>query len=369
MLQPTRSQSISNLCPIHAILGPMRFRPLFSVFIAGMAGFIAFLVLYEKARRDWQDVLWRGTLGPCLRLGAFGLPEDTATLLLAGDSRIRHGMMPSLLARETGWRVRNIAEQLNLGGDLATLVATLKTLDMQERQRIQGLVVGLSAHGLDDADIRTMTGIEFNRYTLYDQIRLFGQSPRLYLHHARTVLWPGQYRSVRKRFAIETGQSRSGIPHSCLQPFALNRQDSEGFGFLPLRPKRKPEPYPDTGASTMRFTQDPATKPVVFGIRYSQALRSLKQLDVLGIDFILLLPPLNPSYCERADPSPCEPEKQLGARIAADLPMMRGRTVDFARFPPANLRAAHYIDASHLDSSGAEILSLAFADTLLRRYK
>lgn len=310
-------------------------------------------LIYESARRDWQNTLMPGTLGPCLRLGGFGLPSDTPTVLLAGDSRMRHGAIPAHISATLHKRTRNIAEQLNLGGDLSTLVLTLRSLSPRSREAIALLVLNLTADGLDDANSPSLTGTEFNRFSLLDQGLLAKQNPSGFWRQASRILWPNQWQAWKRH--------GPHAPSSCDEVFELSQRDARGHGFTPVT--RKAATGPKGKEKRIRF-RPPQTQ----GLRYSHALQNLRDLSALVPRLVLFFPPIDTSECQGDFLSRiCAAEMELPRRIAGDLPALEKRIINAMRPAPLGLGPDRFVDLYHLDSLGAELLSRALADSLRSR--
>ncbi len=212
------------------LLGPNALAKLFAFSLCMTLVFCLGLGLglfsYEHNRKLWANDFMPGSLAPCLRLGAFGLPPDSPTVLLAGDSRILNGLDPHLLQKRLGLRTRNIADAIHFGGNLATLTLVLKHLTPKESQGIALLLFDITTFGLDDANAVTLSGPEFNHYSPWEQVRLAAAGPRLFFRVATENFWPNQWRAWSGK--------RSPPPTTCLQPFQISNADRLRFGFRPL---------------------------------------------------------------------------------------------------------------------------------------
>jgi hypothetical protein len=317
--------------------------------LIGLVGFFA-IHAYDKQRLVWQKTFMPGTLGPCLTLSAFGLPSDSPTVLIAGDSRLLNGLIPALFEHELGIRTRNMADAIHFGGNLTTLVLTLKHLSPEARGRIALLIFNMTAYGLDDANPVTLSGSEFNHYSLADQFRTAAISPHLFLRQAWQNFWPNQLRAWRGK--------RTPPPPSCTLDIPLSARKARHLGFDPII-DRTPLLGPDLLDSHL---------PQPFGMRYRHALQMLNELQDMGMPMLLFFPPVMEELCGLGHRRQlCEAEWSLPERIARDFPAMRNRIMDFSRKAPDSLKEEQFVDLYHLDSLGAVALSQALIDSLRQR--
>lgn len=314
-------------------------------------GAIFSLVTYEKKRMTWQDDLWPGTLAPCFRLGGFRLPIDTPTVILAGDYRTRYGLIPTILENQFGLRFRNIAENLNMGGDLTTLRLTLTKLSEPSRQSISFVIVNLSADGIDDGNPFSITGNEFNAYGVMRQFHLLWLAPKVFLKNAWEIWWPNQWRAYSGK--------RSQPPKFCDELFRLSKQNQEQKGFIPLNSK-KPVPVRRVRSEN---------HPKISGFRYQHTLNQLDGIKALGYKLILVFPPLDPRHCALPEKkSLCEAERLLPQKIAQDRPQIASHILDFTSDPIDALNASNFVDFYHLDSAGAVLYTQAIGDSLFHKH-
>jgi hypothetical protein len=317
--------------------------------LIGSAGFMA-VFHYDKQRLAWQKIFMPGTLGPCLTLSAFGLPVDTPTVLLAGDSRILNGLIPALFQKELGLRTRNVADAIHFGGNLTTLLLTLKHLSPEARASIALLVFDMTAFGLDDANPLTLSGSEFTHYSLVDQIRLAAASPRLFLVQAWENFWPNQMRAWLGK--------RTPPPQSCALDMPLSARKARHLGFDPIDHRAPP-----LGGDSLNNH-----RPQPFGMRYRHALRQLSELHDMKVPMLLFFPPVMQDLCgEGHRRRLCEAEWALPENIARDFPALRNRIINMANRAPDPIRASHFVDLYHIDSTGAVAMSQALIDSLRQR--
>jgi hypothetical protein len=317
--------------------------------LISLAGFFA-IRAYDKQRLVWQKTFMPGTLGPCLTLSAFGLPTDSPTVLIAGDSRMLNGLIPALFEQELGMRTRNIADAIHFGGNLTTLVLTLKHISPEARANIALLIFDLTAYGLDDAHPVTMSGSEFTHYSLADQIRMAGTSPGAFLKQAWQNFWPNQIRAWRGK--------RTPPPRSCTLDLPLSAQKARHLGFNPIDHRARP-----LGTDSLD-----SHKPRPFGMRYGHALQMLNELHDMGIPMLLFFPPVMQELCGLGYRRQlCEAEWALPQSIAHDFPAMRKRIISMANRAPDPIHAGHFVDLYHLDSLGAVAMSQALIDSLRQR--
>lgn len=291
-----------------------------------------------------------GSLLPCLKVGGLGLPADSQTILLAGDSRVHSALDPFLLTKILEVRTRNIADPIQFGGNLSTLSLVMSHLTPMERSRIALVISDVTGFGLDDGNATTLSGTEFNHYTLWNQIQLALKGPRLFFRMAIQNFWPNQLRAWRGK--------RTPPPQSCSVRHHLPERVHQQLGYLPINHATRP------------LGKDSLDKhsPEVFGIRYQQGLDRIREIIKMKVPLILFFPPIDKRFCnQKYRKILCEYEYDLPKQMIHDIPELQNRIIDCVNHPPSGIEDGHFVDIYHLDLDGAQILSQALIDSLVSR--
>ena len=115
--------------------------------------------------------------------------EGSAEILVAGDSRARYNIDPSVLERETGRRCVNIGNVLPLGGDVSTLVKVLR----RNPSALAGhpvLIVSVTLEGINDMGYANAAVASLFEWTPRDHLRAALRHRQRYLIYFTNVFLP-----------------------------------------------------------------------------------------------------------------------------------------------------------------------------------
>jgi hypothetical protein len=115
--------------------------------------------------------------------------DGSAEILVAGDSRARYNIDPSVLERETGLRSVNIGNVLPLGGDLSTLVKVLR----RNPAALAGhpvLIASVTLEGINDMGYANAAVTDLFEWTPRDHLRAALRHRQRYLIYFTHVFLP-----------------------------------------------------------------------------------------------------------------------------------------------------------------------------------
>lgn len=266
--------------------------------------------------------------------------DGSARILVAGDSRAKCQVSPAALTEASGLRAVNVAEDLNLGGDPATLVNALrKAPRVLESHPV--ILLSLSLDGINDMSYANTPMATVLNYRPDDHARLLIRAPLGYTRYLFGTFIP----FIRR----ESVHMRRGDGFACDEDAHLPPKAQAALGYRPFEtPKRPVAPR----GKHPGYLLD--------GGRLRMLRESLDWLSKSPAAAVILYnAPIDTSWIlETAGPEALEAQRRFSALLAAEAPR-HARTFlwDFAREPFPGLTREEFFDPDHLNEPGARIFS------------
>lgn len=277
--------------------------------------------------------------------------DGSAGILVAGDSRAKSQLIPSLIADRTGRRCVNIAESLDFGGDLATLVNVLRKNPLMLADHPL-LIVSVSMVGVNDMSLGSAPAATLFNLDLADHLRLLARRPEEHARFLAVRLFP----ALRREFV----HRRRGDGFACGDDVYLAPSLAASLGYRPFQGQSRGFLDVDEGTPE-RYLLD--------GARWRVFRESLRWLAASPAALVVLYDaPLDSEWRERVRGS--ETLKSLlefaamAGREASLYPSVRW--LDFVSRPDPDAELAHadFYNGNHLNAAGAEKFTRRMADTL-----
>jgi hypothetical protein len=279
--------------------------------------------------------------------------DGTAAVIVAGDSRAKSQVVPAILADSTGLRCVNVAEDLDFGGDLTTLVNALRknprALDSHPL-----LLISVSLDGINDYSFEYTPMAALANYTPSEHLRLALRKPLGYPRFFATAFLPFLRR--------EAGHMKRGDGFACDEDTRLPEPVAAALGYRPIGGPR-PAKAENRKGRNHGFLLD--------GARWRLFQASLEWLaDSPAEAVVLYNAPIDHAWLERASgPEAVAAEKEFSALVAAEA-RRHAKTVfwDFNVAPEADVPPGLFHDPDHLIPEGARIFSAMLARRLTREF-
>lgn len=283
------------------------------------------------------------------------LGRDRATsLVIGGDSRAKALLDPLILDSIAGRRAINVAENVNLGGDLPTLVNALR----KQRGILEGepvFLISVSVFGHNDLEFGGMTAAGILAWAPWDHVRAAWRKPSNYFAFLGSWYLPFLKRHLR--------HARQGTGFTCTDEVGLPRALAEARGFRPDTMVGSPE-----GAARRRKAPPTESDFLLDGGRaraFTEALAWLAASPAQAI--VLYNAPILPGWGSR-------PGEEIDLRMEEEFSALVARAasvhpkvsfLDFVKDPPPELRPEHFADNYHLNDKGAALFSRRIGEHLV----
>ena len=277
--------------------------------------------------------------------------DGSADILIGGDSRAKLLLDPAVFDSLLGRRAVNVAEMVNFGGDLPTLVNVLRKYP----QVLAGgpvILVSVSVPGHNDLDFAGLTAAGVLSWTAGDHARAAWRAPSAYVRYLSDWYLPFLRRHVAH--ALE------GDGFACTDSVALPASQMAAAGFAPdFRVYDPGKPDPRRRHRTLEdFLLD--------GGRDRAFVRALEWLAASPARAVVLYNAPVAPVPEGGEGPSARLEREMEARfaervLAAASGHPKVRFLDFVRDPPPELLPEHFADNYHLNAKGAALFSRRMA--------
>lgn len=261
--------------------------------------------------------------------------DGTAGIVVAGDSRAKSQIVPAILAEATGRRCINVAENLDLGGDLATLANALRRSPAALASRPL-LIVSVSMEQVNDGGIARAPSATLFNLRPADHARLALDHPLRY----PAFLWSRWLPAVRR----ELRHLRDGTAFACDDDARIHPVAARTLGFHGL-PRIDFIERPKAHLAASDYTLDGARWRI-----FRASLATLASLPLRGI--VLVNGPIDSArYLRMSGGAAWRAQERFAAQVGAEAARHPGvRYWDFrAAMPDPSL----YYYADHLLEEGA----------------
>lgn len=283
-------------------------------------------------------------------------PDGSAEILVAGDSRAKLLLDPLVLDSITGRKTINVAEMVNFGGDLPTLVNVLRKYP-RVLEAAPVLIISVSVPGINDLDLDGLTAAAFLNWTPMDHAKVAVRTP------ARYPGWFfGGYLPYLKRHLTHKWRRDE---FACSEEVGLPPGQMASRGFRPdthhVDPSR-PHTRRIRTVTRDQFLLDGARRRL-----FDASLLWLAQSPARAV--LLYNAPMLPEW--RADPDHAV-DMEMEARFATLVSESAARHakvvfLDFVKEAPPELAARHFADNYHLNREGAALFTRRMGRYLIDR--
>ncbi len=272
--------------------------------------------------------------------------DGSADIIIAGDSRAKGQADPLILSARSGKPSVNIAENLNLGGDLPTLVNVLR----QRPELLAGhplLLISVSTDGVNDCSFPNTPGAALFNYRPWEHARLVWRMPGEYPGFFASWFVPAVKRGLQHKWR--------GDGFACDGEVYLSPALLASRGFRPMTGLRVP-----TGKGK------PA-RYLIDGARWRLFQASLAWLEASPARAVVLFDaPFSPdSVVNRRGTPAGEMELRFADQVrtaVAGRPKLR--FLDFVSHGLPEFTTPDFVDAGHLRPQAAVRFTGMLADSL-----
>lgn len=306
--------------------------------------------LFAAVRAVFGEAIGAGYHGPAVNLCVLDR-DGSAGILIAGDSRAKTQIDPFILAARTGSPAVNVAEAFPFGGDMTTLVNSLRAhpraLADSPLVLISISLLSANDRSLDD---QSMPGAW--NWSARNHLRLAMAVPGRYLRWMSERFLPSLLREARHR--------RNGETFACTDEVGLPPAQLEKRGYRPY-----------TGSNPQSFGNDGKGWMIDNGA-WDNILRGVEWLERSPARAVILVDA--PIWRERGIAGIgrewAEQQDRFGRNAAtAFAGRPKVRFLDLSEAPAEmGLDTAHWFDMYHLNSLGAERLSAWLGDWIAREF-
>jgi hypothetical protein len=276
------------------------------------------------------------------------LDRDGSTdIVVAGDSRAKTMLDPLVIEAATGRTCVNIAEALNLGGDLATLVNALRKNPRALASR-PILLISVSMDGVNDMSYAGTPAATLFNFRPADHLGLAWEDPRGYPAYLAGTFLPAVKRQAWHSWRKDGFACDDGV---YLPDWAIA---SRGY-----RPYQGRKPATATAGKPGRYLID--------GARWRVFAASLEWLAGSQARAVVIYdaPFAGEWLRENAGTPVAAMEGRFAHNVAREASRHpKVRYLDLFHNPPAGLEPGDFYDGGHLNSEGAAKFSRALADSL-----
>ena len=280
--------------------------------------------------------------------------DADAGILIGGDSRAKTQINPAVLEAKTGLRSINIAEIISLGGDIATLVNSLRKYPrILESHPI--ILVSITMMGFNDQSVENTPMATMFNWTAPEHARIAVREPARYGKFFWTRYLPAVFREIR--------HIRKKDGYACDENVYRPQSLIDSKGYRPYHGRARYQQVPDTGGY------------VLYGARWRVFRESLDWLaDSQARAVVILDAPIDPVWRRsRPDPRYMEMQTSFSKEVAEEVAEETARHpkvrfLDFISEPLQVADSTHFYDALHFDSTGADIFTAYLGDYLAREF-
>lgn len=276
--------------------------------------------------------------------------DGSAKILVAGDSRAKAQIIPAILTARTKRSCVNVAEAVNFGGDLTTLVNVLRR-NPQYLASAPALVLSVSQDGVNDLSFQNASMASLLNWTSADHLGAAIRAPFRYLVFMRKHYLPALLRLVRRKYSHGEFTCDGDVR---LSPYLIDTK-----GWRPFQGR-------DTAASAGKGTHE---RYLLKGGRWRSMVASLEWLARSPARPILLfVGPVDPSWrASAAGTRALAAEARFSKMVALEAARHPDiHYLDFFQGPPPELDSLHFYNSNHLNAQGSEVFSRILADSLTR---
>ncbi len=277
---------------------------------------------------------------------------ESPNLILAGDSRAQFQLIPEIFDQQLGKHSMNIA--INYGDVITLYNAIQKYPAFFSKCGMLLISIGISEVNQGSLEYSYLSLASFVNFSLLDHLMIY--------HNHLPELWT-MYKTVFRIYRMREWHMKKFNCEDFFSP-GFDLKGTKGFaGYDKKWDLKLIENYASKNQwySEMKMT----------GPRWDQFISVINKLQNLGYPVVLIQSPFPPSwYRNPATKMPREYESEFGKKISLGLNKMRNvYFIDLFSNPNPILHDSNFMDACHLNTSGAKILSEIIAvkaDSILR---
>ncbi len=270
--------------------------------------------------------------------------DGTAGIVVAGDSRAKYSLIPSILAEEMGRKCINIAEPITMGGDISTLVKVLRR-NPQVLANHPILILSVNLESLNDLGYTGTPVATLWDWSPLDHFRVFLHQPRTYLKYFVREFLPSIKTLTMHKWKGELFHCSEGI----YQPPGLLTYQ----GYEPLQGRKDEKELYRWPSDEQRYLLNGGRWKA-----YEAALEWLSQSPAQSV--IVYSAPMDTAWVRQAAGPALLNVPARFSKILAEEAVRYPKITFVDLYPdgvPGLVPELHYHDFVHLNQAGAEIFS------------